>query len=144
MFLDLTHLEKAAFQLERSLAYLNSELARNDSGLREQFRAAAIQAFEFTYELAVKMIRRQLEQIVANPSELREMAFMDLIRSGAEAGLVEDVARYRLYREKRNITSHTYNEERSEEVLSVLDSFLTDTRFLLKELGRRNPADDAH
>ena len=142
MILDLTHLEKAVYQLETSLNYLKSDLARSDSGLRDQFRAAAIQAFEFTYELAVKMLRRQLEQIVPSPAELRAMAFMDLIRTGAEAGLVDDVARYRLYREKRNITSHTYDDERAEEVLSALKPFLADVRHLLAELKRRNPSDD--
>jgi nucleotidyltransferase substrate binding protein (TIGR01987 family) len=140
MVLDLAHLEKAVSQLEKSLSYLKSDLALNDSDLREQFRAAAIQAFEFTYELAVKMLRRQLELIVPSPTELRAMAFMDLIRTGAEAGLVEDVARYRLYRDKRNITSHTYDGERAEEVLSALDPFLVDVRHLLGELKRRNDA----
>jgi nucleotidyltransferase substrate binding protein (TIGR01987 family) len=142
--LDLSHLEKAVRQLEKSLSYLNSELARNDSELRDQFRAASIQAFEFTYELAVKLLRRQLEQIVPNPSELRALAFMELIRTGAEAGLVEDVARYRLYREKRNITSHTYDEELAEDVISVVAPFLADARQLLAELKRRNPSEDAY
>lgn len=144
MVLDLSHLEKAVRQLEKSLSYLNSELARNDSELRDQFRAASIQAFEFTYELAVKLLRRQLEQIVPNPSELRALAFMELIRTGAEAGLVEDVARYRLYREKRNITSHTYDEELAEDVISVVAPFLADARQLLAELKRRNPSEDAY
>lgn len=144
MVLDLTHLENAVCQLEKSMKYVKSDLAINDGDLREQFRAATIQAFEFTYELAVKMLRRQLEQIVPSPTELRAMAFMDLIRTGAEAGLVEDVARYRIYREKRNITSHTYDAERAEDVLSAVDPFLGDVRYLLAELKRRNPSDDVH
>ena len=74
--------------LQKSLAYAESDLARNDPELRKQFRAAAIQAFEFTYEAAVRMPRRQVEQIVAVPAELREMPFMELIRTGADAGLV--------------------------------------------------------
>ena len=144
MVLDLTHLEKAVQQLEKSLKYLKSDLALSDSDLREQFRAATIQAFEFTYELAVKMLRRQLEQIVPSPAELRALAFMDLIRTGAEAGLVDDVARYRIYREKRNIKSHTYDEELAEDVLSAVEPFLADVRHLLTELKRRNPRDDAY
>ncbi len=144
MILDLTNLEKALSQLEKSLNYLNSDLARNDSDLRDQFRGASIQAFAFTYELAIKLLRRQLEQIVPSPAELRAMAFMDLVRTGAEAGLVDDVARYRLYRERRNLTSHTYDEERAEEVLSALEPFVADVHHLLTELKRRNPSDDAH
>ena len=136
--LDVSPLVKAVFQLEQSLGYLNSQLAARDEGLRAQFRAASIQAFEYTYELGVKMLRRQLEQIVINPAELMEMAFMELIRTGAEAGMVRDVSRFRIYREKRNITSHTYDEERAEEVLTVLPDFVQDMHFLLSELKRRN------
>ena len=138
MKLDYSTLEKAMAQLEKSLAYLDSEMSRDDPDLRMQFRAASIQAFEYTYELAVKMIRRQLEQIVSNPAELREMAFMDLIRSASEAGLVKDVRAYKVFREKRNITSHTYDDAKAEYVLSGIDVFLDNTRFLLRELKRRN------
>ncbi len=143
MVLDVTHLEKAATQLEKSLGYLGSDMARADADLREQFRAAAIQGFEFTYELAIKMLRRQLEQVVAHPAELRAIPFMDLVRTGAEAGLVREPARFRLYREKRNITSHTYDAESAEAVVSVLPSFLDDVRYLLQELLRRNPPENA-
>ena len=69
MKLDYSSLESAVAQLQRSFDYLHSDLARKDDGLREQFRAATIQAFEFSYELAVRMIRRQLVLIVANPDE---------------------------------------------------------------------------
>ena len=69
MRLDLTSFTNALQQLQKSLAYAESFLARNDPESRKQFRAAAIQAFEFTYEVAVRMLRRQLEQIVAVPAE---------------------------------------------------------------------------
>jgi nucleotidyltransferase substrate binding protein (TIGR01987 family) len=110
MKLDISPFEKALSQLEKSLEYLNSDLARQDAGLREQFRAATSQAFAYSYELGTKMLRRQLEQIAANPAEIREKVFMDLIRTGAEAGLVQQVPPYRVFREKRNMTSHTYDE----------------------------------
>ena len=50
---DHTALEKSLGQLEKSLGYLNSEAARGDTGLREQFRTATIKAFENTYACAV-------------------------------------------------------------------------------------------
>ena len=91
MKLDYSSLASAVSQLQKSLDYLHSDLARKDADLREQFRAATIQAFEFSYELAVKMIRRQLALIVANPDELREIDFADLMRDAADAGIVRDV-----------------------------------------------------
>ena len=140
MKLDLSALRDAIAALEKSLGYLHSDLAA-DPNLREQFRAASIQGFEFTYEVAYKMMKRQLEQIAANPSEVDGMTYMQLIRSAAEAGLIGDVPRFRDYRDKRNLTSHTYNKRKAEEIVSVLDNFMTDARFLLSELERRNRAD---
>ena len=90
MKLDYSSLEGAVAQLQKSFDYLHSDLARKDAQLREQFRAATIQAFEFSYELAIKAIRRQLALIVANPGELHEIDFADLMRDAADAGIVRD------------------------------------------------------
>ena len=139
MKLDYSSLEDAVAQLQRSFDYLHGDLASTDSGLREQFRAATIQAFEFTYELAVKMIQRQLAKIAANPDALREMDFTDRMRDAADAGIVRDALPYTRYRELRNRTSHTYDADRAEETVSVIDEFLRDVRFLLQELQKRNP-----
>ena len=139
MKLDYSALEDAVAQLQRSFDYLHGDLARTDFGLREQFRAATIQAFEFTYELAAKMIQRQLVQIAANPDALREMDFADRMRDAADAGIVREAAPFMRYRELRNKTSHTYDPDRAEETVTVIDEFLRDVRFLLRELQKRNP-----
>jgi len=136
--LDLSSFEKAVAQLETSLKYLGSDLAQNDEALKAQFRGASILAFEYTYELCAKMVKRQLEEILPNPADVDGMAFMDMMRSAAEAGLVRDAVKFKLYREKRNITSHTYDVEKAEEVIGVLDEFLRNVRFILAELKRRN------
>jgi nucleotidyltransferase substrate binding protein (TIGR01987 family) len=141
MTLDLSALRDALAALDKSLGYLHSDLAKNPD-LREQFRAACIQAFEFTYEVGYKMLKRQLEQIAASPPEIDRMTFMQVIRSGAEAGLVADVVRFKDYREKRNITGHTYNREKAEAIVAVLRDFASDMRFMLTELERRNRAAD--
>ena len=142
MKIDVSPLERAAAQLRRSLDYLHSDLARNDAGLREQFRAASIQAFQFTYALAVKMIRRQLAQISPNPDELRRMSFADLMRDAADAGIVRDARAYVHYREVRNRTSYAYNEEQAESIVAILADFRGEIDFLLATLRERNRATD--
>ena len=137
MALDLTALHDALAALGRSLAYLDSDLAR-DPGLREQFRAASIQAFEVTYEVAFKMLKRQLEAMSGSAREVEQWTFMQILRAGSEAGLVADTGRFQDYRSKRNITSHTYDSGRAEEVVSVLGDFASDIRYMLRELERRN------
>lgn len=141
MKLDLTSLRDALAALEKSLHFLSSEMAKN-ADLREQFRNSAIQCFEFTHELAFKMIKRQLERMSADPASVDTMAYMDVVRSGAEAGLVADVARFRDYREKLNITSHTYDAAQAEKIAAVLEDFRKDVRLLLSELEKRNHEED--
>ena len=142
MKLDDSSLERAIAQLQKSFDYFHSNLALEDPNLREQFRGATIQAFEYTYELAIKMIRRQLAQIVPDPSELSRVDFADLMRTAADAGIIADARSYFRYREIRNKTSRTYNFDEAERCVAVTDDFLHDARFLLKELARRNRAAD--
>jgi hypothetical protein len=80
--------------------------------------------------------------MTADPSAIDKMAYMDVIRSGAEAGLIADVARFRDYREKRNLTSHTYNQSKAEQIEAVLNHFRDDVRFLLMSLEPLNREND--
>ena len=141
MLLDLSSLRDALSALNVSLGYLESDLAE-DPGLKEQFRAASIQAFEFTYELAFKFMKRQLEQIVPVPSAVDEMTFMQVVRSAAEAGLVTSVSRFHAYREARNITSHSYDREKAQRIVAELPSFAADVAHLLAQLEARNRGGD--
>ena len=140
--LDISPLTRAIGQLQRSYDYLHSDLAKQDGGLHEQFRAATIQAFEFTYELAIRMIRRQLAGIMASPDHVHAIDFADLMREAADAGLVREVQSFMRYREMRNKTSHTYNVEEAERTVAIIDGFLRDVRYLLGELEGRNRATD--
>lgn len=138
MKINISPLEKAFEQLQTSQRYLHSALAKQDNNLRLQFRNSVIQCFEFTYELAYKMILRQLTQIVETSENLKQMNFSDLIRTAAQAGLIPDVKRFLQYREMRNLTSHTYDDRKAELVLTVLDDFEKDIDYLIQQLNSRN------
>lgn len=142
MKINFSSLERAVVQLQTSIDYLNSDQALEDPLLREVLRAGTIQAFEFTYELACKMIRRQLAQIVPNPNSLSEIPFANLMRDAADAGIIHSAPAYIRYRDIRNKTSHTYNADKAEETVSVANDFLGDMRFLLKNLKRLNNETD--
>ena len=135
MKLDLSSLEKAIARLEKSLGFLHSELAE-DADLREQFRSATIQAFEFTYELAYNLIKKQLKNTVANPSEINIMVYENFVRQAADAGIIRDVVAYINYRQARNNTSHRYNDEEAEQTAMIAKEFLTDVRILVEDLGK--------
>jgi hypothetical protein len=67
---------------------------------------------------------------------------MDQMRTAADLGLVRSAPPFRRYRETRNITSHTYDAAKADDVLSVLPDFLEDVRFLVGQLQRHNRAAD--
>ncbi len=135
MMLYLDPLAKAIEQLAASLEYGASDLAAGDPSLARQFRAAAIQAFEYTFELSVRMLRRRLKEILS-AAEVDRLSFRELMRIGAEKGFIDDPVPWFRFRDMRNITSHTYDEAKAEQIASVLPGFLDKARFLLRELER--------
>lgn len=132
MTLNFSSYEKALGSLQRVLA--RSRTAPGDEDIRD----ACIQRFEYTYELAFKMLKRQLEQELASREELAQLPFKDVIRVGAERGLIAVPERWFDYRDKRNITSHTYDEDKAREVYTVLSDFVDDAADLLTRLKSRN------
>lgn len=129
--LDLTPLSRALAALQRGLA--RWQTAPTD----EELRDACIQRFEFTFELCWKMLKRRLEIDLPNAAEVDAMSYRALMRAGAEQGLVADVTPWWLYRDKRNITSHTYDAVKAAEVAEVLPAFARDAEALLAALLQR-------
>ncbi len=105
-----------------------------------QIRDGLIQRFEFTYDLAHKLLRRVMEEAAANPEEVDRMSFPTLIRTATEQGLVAGGwPVWRAYREMRNITSHTYDEGKAIQVVNMIPAFLKDAQDLLKALHDYRP-----
>ena len=138
MPLDLSPLENAVTQLEEALEIYHSDIALTDPRLKRHLRAGVIQAFEFTYELSFGMLKRYLEMASANPAEVNELVFNDVIREAFRLGLASsEVLEWREYRRNRGTTSHTYNEERAQEVFESVPDFLQEARYLLNRLHER-------
>ena len=97
-------------------------------------RDASIQRFEYTYELCVKSLRRQLEAMSDSPAELDALGYRDMIRVGVERGLINAEAEWFRYRELRNITAHVYDPAKAAQVFDKLPVFLRDAQALLGKL----------
>lgn len=135
MALDYSSLENAIAQLEKSIAYATSDMARQDTELFEQLRNSVIQCFEFTYELSWKMLKRYLEAVSATPEELDSSTFQNLIRMGNEKGLLRsDWLRWKTYRQARTDSSHTYDSSKAEAVYALAPDFLDEARYLYQQL----------
>ena len=131
MALDLSSLNKAINNMERAVN--RSQRTPDD----EELRDAVIQRFEYTYELCWKMLKRQLEEESPHPSAVDALSFRDLLREGAEKGMIRCVEDWFIYREQRNITAHTYDENKAISVYNTALNFLPDARDLLNELEKR-------
>ena len=130
MKLDLAPLDDAIAQLEEAIEYHGSELASGDPALKLHLRAAAIQAFGFTYELSFKMAKRHLEQVSPNPAAFDEMSFKAIMREAFRRGLVQsEVPIWDQYRMLRGTTSHTYNAGKAQMVFESLPDFLREAEI---------------
>jgi nucleotidyltransferase substrate binding protein (TIGR01987 family) len=139
MSLDLMPLQHAVTQLAGALETHDSELASTYPHLKQYLRAASIQAFEFTYELSFKMIKRYIRVNSANPSEIDRLSFNDVMREAYRQGLVQSELRvWRVYRRYRGTTSHAYDERKAQLVFEAAPEFLREARYLLERLQERH------
>ena len=103
--LKLKAFQRALSQLEKALNEPFSEYVRD----------AAIQRFEFTYELAwntLKVYLATLDLIVLNPKETLKMAY--------QQGLITNAKAWSELHVKRNLTLHTYDEQLAADIYSWL------------------------
>lgn len=123
--------------LSKALARLKEGWERYQIDMSdEQIRDGLIQRFEFSYELSHKLIKRYLEEISANADEIDTMSFSELIRTANEKGLLlNDWERWRVYRQMRNLTSHTYNEDTAILVVASIPDFIKECEYLLGKLN---------
>jgi len=127
--LDLSSLQKALHRLVEGYARFMLDIS--DS----QIRDGLIQRYEFTYEFSHKMLKRHLEMTSANPQVFDGMPFADLIRTGNEQSLLKnDWSTWKIFREMRAKTSHTYDEQVADKVVAVIPDFIEEIKYLCNQL----------
>ena len=121
--------------LQNALKSLKDAYSEYNKTQNEYVRDPVIQRFEYTYALAVKFIQRYIELNIPNQEDLSTLTFNQLIRQANEMGiLLNDLEQWIIYRQKRNITSHTYNIEKAKEVISIVGKFIEEIEYLITKL----------
>lgn len=119
--LQLQSLNQAINQFEKVLKENKSEFIRD----------AAIQRFEFTYELFWKSLKTYLEDIhgvrAVSPRQVFKEAF------GLE--LINDESVFLEMLEARNLIAHTYKEEQAESLYVALPKFFKCIKTVSKLLN---------
>ncbi len=129
--LDLTALENSIKRLGEVLdRYKN---AKNDDVIRD----SVIQRFEFTYSIALKTLRKYFIERAFIVDDVNKFSFNDMIRTASQMNLIKsDLVKWTKFREMRNLTSHTYDENVALQVVSIVPDFYEEISFLLKNLKR--------
>jgi len=121
--LDLSGFANAVARLAEALA---------KPPLNDLERDGCIQRFEYTYELAWKMMRRHLLVIGAGDAEL--LGRRELFREAARRGILDDPEPWFDFQKARNITSHNYDESKAALSYAAAKLFLPHAQRLLEKL----------
>lgn len=125
--IDLTSLDNALRTLDEIIIRYDKE--KKDDAIRD----AVIQRFEYSYSLCIKMLIRFLQSQATDLPDT--LTFNETIRKANQMGLLfSNLEKWTDYRQKRNMSSHTYEESIANEVVSVVKDFQKDANFLLKKL----------
>jgi nucleotidyltransferase substrate binding protein (TIGR01987 family) len=140
MKLDLSSLHKAIDSLEKTLRVAEDKVLAGelDNDVKDAIRAGVIQNFEFTYELCWKFMRRWLKENADVEEAEYPRTRKELFRLAARFGLIKEPLSWFSYSDARNLTSHTYDEDKAESVYEAAVGFMEDARYLLDRLQERN------
>jgi len=131
--LDFTSMRSALSRLTEGYQRYQSDVSDI------QIRDGLIQRYEFTYEISHKMLKRHLEMTSANPEAFDALPFADLIRTANEQSLLKsDWSAWKIFREMRAKTSHTYDEDIAQTVVKVIPAFIEEIEFLVQQLDQHH------
>lgn len=141
--LDITALQDAFTSLEKTISKLEDQVwfTQQEEIVQDTLIAGSIQKFEFVYELSTKMLKRQLKMIASHDIDIDGSDFRDILRMAAQYGLILLPEKWFDYRKMRNITSHTYDQNKALQVYNGIADFLESAGFLVEQLKKRNPND---
>ena len=108
---------KALAKLSQAMAIMSEQLAFND-GVDELLQEGMIQRFEYTHELAWKVMKDYAEY--QGYTDIR--GSRDAIRKALEMGLIDD-KQWMETIEARNLTSHNYDNDVVSEIYENITNF---------------------
>ncbi|MCX7095326.1 MAG: nucleotidyltransferase substrate binding protein [Methylobacter sp.] len=114
----------------KALAQLTKFIAKGD--LNELEKQGLIQCFEYTYELAWNT----LKDFYQSQAETDIQGSKDAIRLAFKRGLIENGEAWMDMIKSRTLTSHTYNEDLADQIVSaILNSYYQEFVELQKKLS---------
>lgn len=136
MALKLDKLKEALATLKEAIE-LHQE-KQSDTKLALALRDSVIQRFEYTYELAWKIMQRWLATNVSPEASETVYSRKELFRLAAKWKIIDDPLRWFKYNEARNISAHTYDEDNAEQVFQAALGLVIDVKYLINQLEKHH------
>lgn len=127
--LDLTNLKKWFKSLSECYQdYVN----QSDIKIKSYIKDSCIKRFEYTYETAKKIMNKFLKKEY-DKSE-KELSINNIFREMYGLDFINNFENWVDYREKRNFTSHEYNDSKTYIILDLIPQFIKDVEYLIISL----------
>jgi nucleotidyltransferase substrate binding protein (TIGR01987 family) len=101
--------------------------------IKEYIEDACVKRFEYTVETSWKIMKKYLK-LEYGKSE-KELTMNNIFRFMEGYGLIKSWEKWRFYYDKRNDTSHEYNKEKANEILTIINDLTEDAQFLYNQLN---------
>ena len=138
--LDLTSLEDALSQLSQIAQRSQDEsfMSQQDDITRNAIRSGVIKHFAIVYDLCWKFIQRWIRENRTPEDADNPRTRKDLFRLAAKNNLINDPEPWFVYGNARNLTAHTYNAKKADEVYEQAVKLVDDANYLLNKLKETN------
>ena len=116
MGLNYSSLQKAIVALERGITiYQKKKEQYVLEDEMEIIKSGIIQNFEICYEISWKLMKKWLEENIGR-TEVDGISRKELFRIASQNKLIDDIEKWFVFHEARNMTSHDYDGIKAEEV----------------------------
>ena len=136
--LDVQFLERCNATLTEAYRLLGE--AEVNSVHYDLYRSAIIKEFEVILEQSGKLLKKVLLPYFSSKNALDKLTFKDIFRYASTHGLLtlDEVERWLLYRDNRNLTAHDYGFDLAEETLPIIPEFIMDVARLIQVIKENN------
>jgi nucleotidyltransferase substrate binding protein (TIGR01987 family) len=128
--LDISNLKKHIESLQNCVKDFQKA---TDESMKEYIEDACVKRFEYTVETSWKIMKKYLK-LEYGKSE-KELTMNNIFRFMEGYGLIKSWEKWSFYYEKRNDTSHEYNKEKANEILTIINDLTEDAQFLYNQLN---------
>ena len=116
--LDITNLKKCIDSLKECKEAYNTI---TDEQMRGFIEDSCVKRFEFTVETSWKMMKKYLKEVYGKDD--KELTMNNIFRLMEGYGFIKSWETWREYYDRRNDTSHEYNNEKSKKILGIIEDF---------------------